>query len=68
MIMAKEQEYEAFERALGAVKERMSLIDVLDTAYIVRKWFDVYAPGATAADIVAMTAIIMQRKAPARPS
>jgi hypothetical protein len=69
MIMAKEQEYESFERSLKAVEDvtkKGCLIDVLDTACLVRKWFDVYAPAATAADIVAMTKIIMQREASRR--
>ena len=45
--MAKEQEYESFERSLKAVEDvtkKGRLIDVLDTACLVRKWFDVYAP------------------------
>jgi hypothetical protein len=51
-------------RAISDGDKRMAVIDVLDTAYLVKKWFDAYAPtpGATPADIVAMTALIMDRE------
>jgi hypothetical protein len=36
--------------------------DVLDIAKIVKLWFDDYAPNATAADIIAMTKLIIDRE------
>jgi hypothetical protein len=57
--------HEVFEGHLLAIQDeakRMLVINVLDTAFLVKKWFDAYAPTATPADIVAMTAIIMQRE------
>jgi hypothetical protein len=56
--------YERFENALKAVKDEARkgpVIDVLDTAYLVKLWLDAYAKDATAADIGALTAIIMPR-------
>jgi hypothetical protein len=42
--------------------KRMHVIDVTDTAYLVMKWFDEYGVQAKAADIVAMTKLILDKE------
>jgi hypothetical protein len=57
--------FNPFDRALLNMPDeakRGPIIDVTDTAYLVKLWFDTYAPTATAADIIAMTGLIMERE------
>ncbi len=42
---------------------RTAVIDVADTAYVCKLWFESYGLNATAADIVAMARLVMEREA-----
>jgi hypothetical protein len=39
---------------------RSALIDVTDTAHLCKAWFETYGVSATAADIVALTKLVME--------
>ncbi|ACB95970.1 hypothetical protein [Beijerinckia indica] len=63
-----ESENTPYERELYHMEKRdnantrrwiSSAVDILDTAKLVKLWFDDHAPNATAADIVAMTKLII---------
>jgi hypothetical protein len=41
---------------------RRALTDVTDAAYLVKLWFDDHRVSHTAADLVAMTAMVLQRE------
>ena len=41
---------------------RPALTDVTDAAYLVKLWFDDHRVSHTAADLVAMTAMVLQRE------
>ena len=47
---------------------RRALTDVMDAAYLVKLWFDDYGVSHTAADLVAMTAMVLQREQDMRGS
>jgi len=47
---------------------RRALTDVTETAYLVKLWFDDYGVFYTAADLVAMTAMVLQREQDMRGS
>lgn len=55
-----------FDKALEAINGqstwKAALIDVCDSAYLCKKWLDVHAPGYTAADIIALTALVIARE------
>lgn len=45
---------------------KQAIVDVADTAWLCRSWFDSHAVKCTAADIVAMTQLILAREEQAR--
>lgn len=47
---------------LGASRFRGPTIDVADTMYACKRWFEGYAIPFTAADVVAMAALVLQRE------
>jgi hypothetical protein len=47
---------------------RRALTDVMEAAYLVKLWFDDYGVSYTAADLVAMTAMVLQREQDMRGS
>ena len=47
---------------------RRALTDVTEAAYVVKLWFDDYDVSYTAADLVAMTAMVLQREQDMRGS
>lgn len=53
-----------FDQAVIQCQEpfRKAIIEVMDTAYMVKLWFEIYAPAALPADIVAMTAMVLERE------
>ena len=42
---------------------RAAVIDVADTAYVCKLWFESYGLNATVADIMAMARLVMEREA-----
>jgi hypothetical protein len=58
-----------FDKRLDSMREpeaanfKGALIDVCDTAYMCKLWFDSYGLVATAADVVALTRLVMEREA-----
>jgi hypothetical protein len=61
--MTFENSYEALMAQAPEGWWKEAIIDVLDTAYIVRQWFKAHKVEASAADITAMTALICQTRA-----
>lgn len=60
----------AFDRLIDIISKtgashsfRSALVDVCDTAYACKLWFQSYGFEPTAADLVAMTRLIMEREA-----
>jgi len=47
---------------------RRALTDVTEVGYLVKLWFDDYGVSYTAADLVAMTAMVLQREQDIRGS
>jgi hypothetical protein len=47
---------------------RRALTDVTEAAYLVKLWFDDHGVSCTAADLVAMTAMVLQREQDMRGS
>ena len=47
---------------------RRALSDVTEAAYLVKLWFDDHAVSYTAADLVSMTAMVLQREQDTRGS
>ena len=63
--------FDAFVRRISSKAPahlHAALLDVTDTAYACRLWFESNAPAATPADIVAMTGLVMEREAELRAS
>jgi hypothetical protein len=54
-------EFERMTDSIPDVRKRQAVLDVMDSAYLVKLWFRAQKITATAADIVAMTAQIMSR-------
>jgi len=58
-----------FEKRLERMREpdasvfKDALIDVCDTAHMCKLWFESYGLAATAADVVALTRLVMEREA-----
>lgn len=46
-----------------AARQKQAVIYVADTAYACKLWFESYGLSATAADIIAMTRLVMEREA-----
>ena len=60
------RESNEFEDALRNLPEispyKTALIEVVDTAYFVRQWFKSYGIEHSGADVVALTALILDRE------
>jgi hypothetical protein len=58
-----------FDKRLDSMREpedalfRDALIGVCDAAYMCKLWFESYGLAATAADVVALTRLVMEREA-----
>jgi hypothetical protein len=54
-----------FERLLQDVEPptaRQAIIDVTDTAYLVKVWFEQHRVAYTAADLASMTSMVLERE------
>jgi hypothetical protein len=55
------ERFEELLRTIGAGPWKDALVEVCDTAFMVKVWFASYGIAATASDIVAMTALVVGR-------